>query len=308
MAVARAGPAEESAALVAGPWTHRDVSAGGLRFHVAELGTGPLVLLLHGFPEFWWTWRHQLVALADAGYRAVAPDLRGYGASDKPPRGYDAPTLASDIAGLVRSLGEDSAVLVGHDWGGYLAWCTAALHRPVVRRLIAISIPHPLRMRAALAGASGAQLAASRYLFGFQLPWWPERRLARHDAAHVEELLRRWGGPGFPDPQAAARYREGMRIPGVAHSALEYYRWSVRSQLRPDGQRFHHRLRAPITAPTLHLHGAADPCVLAASAAGSGRYVAAPYEWRLLNGLGHFPHEEAPDLLSAEILRWVKGD
>ncbi|MBC7680648.1 MAG: alpha/beta fold hydrolase, partial [Pseudorhodobacter sp.] len=109
--------AEESSVLVEGPWTHRDVTASGLRFHVAEHGPadGPLVLLLHGFPEFWWSWRHQLVALGDAGFHAVAPDLRGYGATDKPPRGYDAYTLSADIAALVRALGADDAVLVGHD-------------------------------------------------------------------------------------------------------------------------------------------------------------------------------------------------
>ena len=103
---------------VAGPWTHRDVSANGIRLHVAELGEGPLVLLLHGFPEFWWSWRHQLTSLAEAGYRAVAVDLRGYGDSDKPPRGYDGFTLAGDVAGLVKALGAQRAHLVGHAWGG----------------------------------------------------------------------------------------------------------------------------------------------------------------------------------------------
>ena len=98
---------EESSILVEGPWRHRDVTASGLCFHVAECGPadGPLVLLLHGFPEFWWSFRHQLVALGDAGFHAVAPDLRGYGATDKPPRGYDAYTLSADIAGLVRATG-----------------------------------------------------------------------------------------------------------------------------------------------------------------------------------------------------------
>lgn len=109
--------------------THRDVAANGARFHVAELGDGPLVLLLHGFPQFWWTWRHQLTALADSGYRAVAMDLRGVGGSDRTPRGYDPANLALDITGVIRSLGEPDAALVGHDLGGYLAW-TAAVMRP----------------------------------------------------------------------------------------------------------------------------------------------------------------------------------
>ena len=108
-------PPEPSTVRVAGPWTHHEVSANGIRLHIAELGTGPLVLLLHGFPEFWWSWRHQLVGLAGAGLRAVAVDLRGYGDSDKPPRGYDGWTLAGDVAGLIRALGERSAAVVGHD-------------------------------------------------------------------------------------------------------------------------------------------------------------------------------------------------
>src|SRR5918996_4635656 len=129
---------EGSAVLVDGPWRHRDVTASGLRFHVAEHGPadGPLVLLLHGFPEFWWSWRHQLVALGEAGFHAVAPDLRGYGASDKPPRGYDAYTLTADVAGLVKALGAAEADVVGHDWGGLLAWTMAALHPRTVRRLV----------------------------------------------------------------------------------------------------------------------------------------------------------------------------
>src|ERR1700761_8324388 len=114
--VVRPAP-DPSTVRIPGPWSHREVNANGIRLHIAEAGSGPLVLLLHGFPEFWWSWHHQLVALADAGYHVVAPDLRGYGASDKPPRGYDAPTLSADLAGLVRALGERDAVFVGHDWG-----------------------------------------------------------------------------------------------------------------------------------------------------------------------------------------------
>jgi pimeloyl-ACP methyl ester carboxylesterase len=100
---------------VDGPWSHRAVTANGTRFHIAEAGEGPLVLLLHGFPQFWWTWRAQLTSLPTAGYRAVAADMRGYGGSDKPPRGYDLITAASDAAGMVRALGEANAVIVGHD-------------------------------------------------------------------------------------------------------------------------------------------------------------------------------------------------
>ncbi|MFC7574096.1 alpha/beta fold hydrolase [Klenkia terrae] len=114
-----------------------------MRLHAAEAGEGPLVLLVHGYPQFWWAWRHQLVALAEAGYRAVAVDLRGYGGSDKPPRGYDLPTLSADVAAVVRALGEPDAVVVGHDWGGLVGWTMAALHPRTVRGLVVVSSAHP---------------------------------------------------------------------------------------------------------------------------------------------------------------------
>ena len=297
----------ESDVLVPGPWTHRDVSANGTRFHVVEAGSGPLVLMLHGFPQFWWSWRHQLADLPETGLRAVAPDLRGYGASDKPPRGYDAYTLAADVAGLVRALGEQRAVIVGHDWGAAIAWAVAALHPEVVERLVILSTAHPLRHREAAVADPRGQLRASLYMLGAQTPWLAERNLTRDGAARVGQLLDAWSGPGWPDDDARTVYREAMLIPGVAHSALEYYRWFVRSLVRPTGFRFYKRLQHPVTAPTLQLHGALDTCVLPRTALGSGRYVEAQYEWRLLDDAGHFLPEEAPDVVTGEIARWAKG-
>jgi pimeloyl-ACP methyl ester carboxylesterase len=294
---------EEKAVLLDGPWTHRDVNANGIRLHIAEAGSGPLVMLVHGFPEFWWSWHHQLVSLAEAGYHVVAPDLRGYGASDKPPRGYDAPTLSADLAGLVRALGERDAIFVGHDWGGHLAWSTAALHPNVVRRLVVLSIAHPLRMQEAMF-SDRRQRKASRYILRFQLPWTPERWIVANDAANVGSLLHSWGGPGFPDAETERNCREAMQIRYAPHRSLEYYRWAVRSLRRSDGRRYRQAMTAPVTAPTLQLHGAVDPCVLAATAVGSSGYVAAEYEWMLLDGVGHFPHQEVPDLVTKELLRW----
>ena len=289
--------------LVDGPWTHREVTANGARFHVVECGPsdGPLVLLLHGFPEFWWSWRAQLVALGAAGYRAVAPDLRGYGASDKPPRGYDAYTLSSDVAGMVRALGARDAVIVGHDWGGFLAWTVATLHPEVVRALAVVSMPHPLRLRQALRH-DARQRRASRYIAFFQLPRAPEARLRRDNGAYVAELLDRWGGPGFPDAETEARCREAIAIPGAAHCAMEWYRWAVRSRTRPSGLRFLTLLDRGIGVPTLQLHGALDPCVLVQTAHGSEAWVHAPYELQVLDGIGHFPHQEAPTEVSEALL------
>jgi pimeloyl-ACP methyl ester carboxylesterase len=302
-------PVDESCVLLDGPWRHRFVSANGTRFHVVEAGSGPLVLFLHGFPEFWWAWHHQLRIVAEAGFRAVAVDLRGYGASDKPPRGYDGYTMAGDVAGLIRALGERSAVLVGAGYGGTIAWTTAAFHPTLVRRLVVMSAAHPLRLRAALASDPRGQLTASLPMLRFQVPRF-EHVLTRDNAAMVGTYLRRWAGPAwrlsddFDDYES--RCRKAMQIPQAAFSAMETYRWAARSVMRAHGYRFVKLLQQPIVSPTLHLHGALDSAVLPRTAQGSGRYVIARYEWQLLSGIGHFPHLEVPDFVAGEILRWAK--
>jgi pimeloyl-ACP methyl ester carboxylesterase len=305
------GAPDSSVVLVEGPWTHRTVRANGIALHVAELGTGPLVLLLHGFPQFWWAWHQQLTDLADAGYRAVAVDLRGYGASDKPPRGYDSPTLAADIAALVTSLGESDAMVVGTDLGGTLAWTMAAWHPRVVRSVAVLGAAHPLRMRRELRpGAGAAQRRASSYILRtFQIPRRAENLLSR-DSSWVRQLFDTWTGPrwrGTPRYVAdVERYAQAMRIHPVSFCAAEHYRWMVRSLIRSDGRHFGAALRTAITAPVLHLHGDFDTCVLPSTAQGAGQYVTGPYEWRVLDGVGHFPHNEVPEFVSGELIRWAK--
>ena len=304
------GTPDSSVALVDGPWSHRMVRANGIALHVAEIGTGPLVMLLHGFPQFWWAYHRQMVDLADAGFRAVAVDLRGYGASDKPPRGYDAPNLAADVAQLVTSLGESDAMVVGTDVGGLLAWTMAAQHPRVVRSLAVLGAAHPLRLRAAIVARDPAQRRASAYAWRtFQVPRRPEGLLAR-DGRYVRYLFDRWTGPrwrGTPGYVADVdRYAQAMRIHPVAYCASEYFRWLVRSVVRADGRRFARSLRTPINTPVLHLHGDFDGCVLPSTAQGSGQYVTGDYEWRVLDGVGHFPHNEVPELVSGELIRWAK--
>lgn len=302
-------PVDEARVMIDGPWTHRFVSANGSRFHVAEIGSGPLVLLLHGFPEFWWAWHHQLPLLADAGYRAVAVDLRGYGASDKPPRGYDGFTLAADVTGLIRALGERRATVVGAGAGGLIGWAAATLHPRLIDRLVVLGAAHPLRLRSSLITKS-AQRAAGRALLRFQIPRY-EHVLTRNNANLVGEFMSAWTGPAFratPEyEEYEARCREAMCIPQAAFCAMEAYRWAFRSTLRLHGYRFLKAMRQPIVTPTLQLQGALDTITLPATAQGSGRYVLADYEWRLLDGVGHFPHVEAPGLVTGEIIRWAKN-
>ena len=294
---------DDSQILIEGPWRHRFVAANGARFHVVEAGgsaDGPLVMLLHGFPQFWWAWREQLPALVDAGYRVAAMDLRGYGASDKPPRGYDPLTLCADVAGVIRSLGEPSAVVVGHDWGGWLAWSMPGLQPAVTRAVAALSMAHPLTLRAALARSS-AQRRAWAPVLGFQVPVRPERRLS---SSGVASVLSDWSAVSLPAP-AVATYQQAMRVPFVAHSSLEYWRWAVRSVPRRDGRGFARAVAGPVGVPVLQLHGAQDPFILTATAEASHVRAGGRLTWQLLAGVGHFPPDEAPGEVSKALVDWL---
>lgn len=293
-----------SPVLLEGPWQHRSVAARGARFHVAEQGDGPLVIFLHGFPQFWWTWRSQLRTFSDAGYHAVAMDLRGYGASDKTPRGYDLPSLADDVSAVIASLGAADAIVVAHDWGGFVGWTLANRHPKSVRRLVSVSSPHPVRLRSALV-RHPKQLNRSAHALSMQSPWLPERRFTQSNAAKVDQLLHQWSAPGWPDLPTSLTYRRAFQLGNTPFCAAEYHRWLVRSAFRPDGLRYAHHMKRPISVPVLQVHGVQDRCFLPDVAQGSGRYVAAPYRWRLLDGVGHFPHEEAPDRFDAEVLSWL---
>ncbi|GAB5895860.1 alpha/beta fold hydrolase [Mycolicibacterium mageritense] len=300
---------DPSVTRIDGPWRHLQVHANGIRFQVVE-GEGtqpdrPLVILLHGFGSFWWSWRHQLTGLRDA--RVVAVDLRGYGGTDKPPRGYDGWTLAGDTAGLVRALGHKTATLVGHADGGLVCWATAVLHPRVVRAIAVVSSPHPVALRASTLTRRDQGRALLPPMLRYQLPIWPEHGLTRHDGAELERLVRSRSSEKWQATQDFAEtmghLRQAIQIPGAAHSALEYQRWAVRSQLRGEGRRFMRSMKRPIHVPVLHLRGDADPYVLADPVyrtqhyAPHGRYVS-------VAGAGHFAHEEQPAEVNAQLTRY----
>ncbi len=286
-----------------GPWRHRDIAANGIRFHVAVgehfSPTRDLVLLLHGFAEFWWAWRHQIPALDAAGLSVAAMDLRGYGGSDKTPRGYDPHTTAYDVAGVIKSLGFSEAVVVGHDEGGMAGWATVAYAAGPVRALASVAAPHPLAFpwRQQLPGIALAQL-----------PLLAEHRLLAGDGRHVERLLRsRAGdGPGVFTPAEARHYREALRQWPSPQCALEYQRTFVRQQLRTAGRDFRRALRRPVRLPLLSIHGTADRLVPLAAMTAADRWLDAPHTVVDLPGVGHLPHEEAPAAVTEAILGWLR--
>ncbi|BDO40868.1 alpha/beta hydrolase [Cellulomonas sp. NTE-D12] len=291
---------------VDGPWEHRFVPANGARFHVALAGPderdAPLVVLLHDVLTYWWAWRHQLPALAEAGYRVAAMDVRGTGGSDKPPHGYDAPTLATDVAGVIRSLGAGQAVLVGAGTGGQLAWATAALHGDAVRAVAALSCPHPLDV-----GPTTVRPAAARRLAYVQLPSVPERALTEGDLA-ARLLTGLSGGRGRPDAATVEAYTRALRVPFAAHSQLEQVRWLLRSRPRLDGRRYLAAFERARPLPTLQVHGDRDGVCTPAAAAlhrSTAAALARPYRYELLRGVGHYVSDEAPERLTALLLDWL---
>lgn len=205
--------------------THRFIETNGVRLHCAVDGDGPLVLFLHGFPECWYSWRHQLTALAPR-FRVVAPDLRGYNESAKP-EGVDAyamPELIEDVAGLIRAFGEREAIIVGHDWGGGLAWSFAMERPEMTRRLVVMNCPH-LALFQQHFGNNPQQLLKSWYMFFFQIPWLPETLLgANHAAAIGRAFQNSTANPTAFSAEDLRILRDAAAKPGALRSAINYYR------------------------------------------------------------------------------------
>ena len=220
-----------------------------VRLHYVEVGEGPLVVLLHGFPEFWYSWRNQLEPLAAAGFRVVAPDMRGYNLSSKPAgaAAYDLERLAGDVRDLVVERGETSARIAGHDWGGAVAWGAAMYHPEVVERLAILNAPHPRRF---LEGVRDPrQFARSWYFLLFALPWLAERI----GPASFRRAFANDAAPGAFSAADVERYEEAWAQPGALTGGLNYYRALFREPPWAAAR----RLRR-IEAPTLVIWGERD--------------------------------------------------
>ena len=247
-------PAATAAASLPGtPITERTFSLPSLRLHAVEAGPedGPLVLLLHGFPELWYGWRYQIPALAQAGFRVLAPDQRGYNLSDKPRAlaAFCLDRLAEDVMGLLDAVGRERACVAGHDWGAAVTWWTAVRFPERVERLAILNVPHPLVMRKHLR-SNPAQRKKSWYIFFFQLPWLPELVLRRRGFRMLGKGLRT-ARPGTFGETDFAVYRSAWSQPGALRAMVHWYRAALR---RPPA-----RVPSPrVKPPTLALWGEKD--------------------------------------------------
>ncbi len=294
--------ADSSCVLLPGPWKHRTVTANGSRFHLAEAGPdgAPLVVLLHDYPEFWWAWRHQIPALAEAGYRVVAMDLRGFGASDKSPRNIATPRSCFDVAGVISSLGHSGGTIVGHGLGAQVAWSMTAFTPEVTTAVVAVSSPHPLALR-----RHRLPVGTAAWLQWVQAPWFPERSLTHGDG--VRQFLQACSHVHEPVVEQAELYAEVMRLPFAAHCAMEHFRWQVRSGARNDGRAYVRRLQHAPEPRTLVLYGEHDR-IFPPSLYRFDAEVAPRAEHLQVPGAGHFLPEEAPDAVTAALLEFLSGN
>ena len=287
---------------------HGYAQVGDVRLHYAEAGEGgrPLVLLLHGFPECWYSWRHQLSALGEH-FHVVAPDLRGYNLSDKPEdvEDYRLPRLVDDVLGLVRHFGAREAAIVGHDWGAAVAWAVAREHPASVTKLAVLQVPP---FRAWKDNFSLRQLSRSWYMLFFQLPRLPEYWIGADDFARLGGMFRATSRRGtFTDADIAV-YKEALSRRGPSGettsltAAINYYRANVfRMASNSDGW-------TPVRVPTLFVYGERDQFVVPETVRDVGRYVAAPYREVRLARAGHWVQQEYPNEVNAALLSFLRGD
>lgn len=269
------------------------IACGEVSLETAIAGSGKPIVFLHGFPEAWISWRHQMAAFVKAGRTAIAPNLRGYGGSDKPTRtrDYVLPKLAGDIAGLARALGHDTIDLVGHDWGGCVAFEVAARYPDLVRKLAILNAPHVKIMRRALF-ANLAQLRRSWYILAMQVPGVPERAIMKPD--FITRVLK--GSAVHPerfDDASLAAIQAVVQSPGTPRAAASYYRAS----------RFPHESRDVVRAQTLVIWGERDQALGEELLEGIEKHVRHTRIHRIPEA-GHFVQQDAPEEVSKALLRF----
>jgi pimeloyl-ACP methyl ester carboxylesterase len=278
---------------------------GGLRFTALAVGTGPVVLMLHGFPDGPETFTSQMQTLAHAGYGVVAVTMRGYEPASQPADGdYHVIRMAEDVVAAINELRVERVHLVGHDWGASVAFATAGLAPSRIASLTAIAVPHPIRF-AALLTVDAAQMARSGYMMEFQ-SLDAEAMIAADNFAYLETLWRQWS-PGWAIPGAALRdMKQRFAQPGVPTATLAWYRQAF-DAVSPAGQAGAALYAKPVAVPTLGLCGSEDGCISAEVFRAAMMPVDFPagLACHTIQGAGHFVHREAPELVNQLILGWL---
>jgi len=311
--------------------THRTIKANGINMHIAEAGEGPLVFLLHGFPELWYSWRHQLPALAAAGYHAVAPDVRGYGRTDAPAaiESYNMLNHTADVVGILDALGERTAVVVGHDWGAPIAWHCALLYPERFRAVVALSVPYIPRASAPTTQLLKQVFADTFfYILYFQEPGVAEAELEADVARSLRFLLYSASGDG---PRGAglarkpkdAKFLDGMQEPDRLPSWLtkadldyftsEFERTGFRGGLNRyrnmdrDWEELPQLAGAKVQQPALFITGDRDPVLTFTSSDAMKASVPDLRDVLVLEGCGHWTQQERPAEVSAALVGFLRG-
>ena len=272
---------------------HEYIISNGVRLHYVTQGEGELVLLLHGFPEFWYSWRHQIPELAQ-NYKVVALDLRGYNDSEKP-QGKDAytiPELVKDIKGVIEGLGYESCILVGHDWGGMLAWSFAYAYPEMLQKLIVLNLPHPAKFTEAL-GKNPQQMLRSWYVLLFQLPLLPEFLLEIDDNDLIATTFAETATNKTAfTPHDLRVYKEAAAKPGALTAMLNYYRHNFQFQ-----SIFNRREWGVLEVPTIMIWGENDTALGKELTYGTEEYVR-DFTIHYIPDCGHWVQQEKPELVN----------
>ncbi|WP_337187695.1 alpha/beta hydrolase [Phenylobacterium sp.] len=272
----------------------RYATNGGVRIHYVAEGQGPLVVLIHGFPDYWATWKPLMVELNKAGYRTAALDLRGYNLSDKPAgeAAYAMPNLIGDVAAVIAAEGQQKAIVIGHDWGAAIAWQTAFNRPDLVDKLVIMSVPHPAGMARELA-TNPDQQKNSQYARNFQQPGFEKNLTAEGLAGWVR------------DPAAKAGYVEAFKRSDFT-AMLNYYRVNYPRETGADVQAAAAAAGPQrVKVPTLVLHGMKDTALNAAGHAGTWNHVDADSTIVMLPDAAHFLQHDAPDLVNRTVRDWL---
>jgi epoxide hydrolase 4 len=276
-------------AVLKGTWQHEYIVSNGIRLHYVTQGEGPLMLMLHGFPEFWYSWRHQIPEFAK-DYKVVALDLRGYNDSDKPSEqsAYVMSELIKDVEGVIQGLGYDRCLLVGHDWGGAIAWCFAYARSEMVERLIVMNIPHPAKFAEGL--RTPQQLMRSWYTFFFQVPVLPELVLQAFDYEVISNVLT---GMAVDEstftPTDIEAYKDAAAKRGALTAMLNYYRNAFSSFQQQDW--------TLLDVPTLMIWGEEDAALGKELTYGTQKFVR-DCQIRYIPNCSHWVQQERPELVN----------